>query len=257
MRATRNRIGAQIMRIVSLVPSLTETLLECGATVVGRTRYCIHPKNRIAGARIVGGTKSADWELIARLKPDLVVMDREENTREMAARCPHPMLTTSISGVGDVGPELQRLAEAVGSPALREVAERWVQAAVLAPRNGDLASLPGVVQWWNPPTIQDRLEYLIWRDPWLAIGQGTFIHSMLGMMASGAILPDHPEKYPAIKPGRLDPDRTLLLFSSEPYPFGRYRQQMLELGFACALVDGEKYSWFGLRSLEFLEDNLT
>lgn len=244
------------MKVVSLVPSLTETLVECGVTVVGRTRYCIHPKNRMSGIRAVGGTKSVDWELIARLKPDLVVMERQENTREMAAACRHPLLALEIGGVDVVGPELSRLAEAVASTRLQEVADRWVQVAARPPRQGDLESLPGIRQWWLPPTTQRKVEYLIWRDPWMAVGRGTFIQSMLGRMGLDGYLPDHEQSYPVIHPTHLDPEETVLLCSSEPYPFARYREQMLDLGFSCALIDGEKYSWFGLRSLDFLETYL-
>ena len=72
------------MRVVSLVPSLTETLLECGVEVVGRTRFCIHPADKVADIPAVGGTKEVNWQRCLALEPDLVVMDKEENTLEMA-----------------------------------------------------------------------------------------------------------------------------------------------------------------------------
>jgi len=71
-----------------LVPSLTETLLACGVEVVGRTRYCIHPSEAVRDITVVGGTKGVDWGRVVELAPDLVVMDKDENTREMAESCP-------------------------------------------------------------------------------------------------------------------------------------------------------------------------
>ena len=65
------------MRVICLVPSLTETLIECGVNVVGRTRFCIHPKDRVEQIAKVGGTKGVNWERCAQLEPDLVVFDRE------------------------------------------------------------------------------------------------------------------------------------------------------------------------------------
>lgn len=244
------------MRIVSFIPSLTETLLACGAEVVGRTRYCVHPAGAVDGIPVVGGTKDADWGAVAALGPDLVVLDREENTRSMAAACPCPSLAVHITSVGEAGPELSRLAAAAGLPALEAVAGRWSRAAARPPRPGDLATLPGMIAWWRPPGAQPRVEYLIWRRPWMAVGRGTFIFSMLERMGLADRLTPHLEKYPRIELEELDPAGTVLLFSSEPYPFARGREELLALGFSCGLIDGESYSWYGIRSLRFLEAHL-
>ena len=69
------------MRVICLVPSLTETLLECGVDVVGRTRFCIHPASRVAEITRVGGTKGVDWDRCATLNPDIVIFDREKTSR--------------------------------------------------------------------------------------------------------------------------------------------------------------------------------
>ena len=76
---------------------------------------------------------------------------------------------------------------------------------------------------------------------------------MLSRQGAGEYLQDYQEKYPTIELEGMDPQRTVLLFSSEPYPFQRYRDELIKLGFSCGLVDGEKYSWYGIRSLQFLE----
>jgi len=239
------------MRLISLIPSITETLIDCNANLVGRSRFCIHPEPRVREIPPVGGTKRVDWASMASLKPDLVILDKEENTREMAEGCPYPYLALHITRVEDVAPEFLRLAERIDNVALRLVAWRWEQAGQLAGKHYALQSLPGIIEWWRTPTGQVRAEYLIWRDPWMAIGEGTFIHSMLDRM--GARLIPHAEKYPKIELADLDPRETALLFSSEPFPFQRYRDELLELGYACGLIDGESYSWYGTRSLRFLE----
>ena len=74
------------MRVVSLVPSLTQTLFDLGLTtdeVVGRTPWCIHPKDKVEQVMIVGGTKTPNLNKIRNLEPDLIVMDKEENPFEI------------------------------------------------------------------------------------------------------------------------------------------------------------------------------
>ena len=87
------------MRIVSMVPSWTETLLKAGVNVVGRTRYCIHPPKLITNIPIVGGTKDVSWDLVEDLKPDLVLLDQEENPLEMAEECPVPYFATHVNSI--------------------------------------------------------------------------------------------------------------------------------------------------------------
>ena len=107
---------SEAMRIVSMVPSWTETLLACGCEVVGRTRFCIHP----AEARripVVGGTKTIDWNRVRALAPDLLLLDQEENPRAMHDESPIESFATHITSVRDVGPELDRLALRLGDSA--------------------------------------------------------------------------------------------------------------------------------------------
>lgn len=244
------------MRVISLIPSITETLIECHVDLVGRSRFCIHPGPAIRSIPAVGGTKRVDWAAMAGLRPELVILDKEENTLEMARSCPYPYLALHITGIEDVSGELLRLAERIDNAALRAVARRWEQVGRSGDESASIHSLPGMLAWWRVPTTQTQVEYLIWRDPWMAIGKGTFIHSMLGRMGMGERLVPHEEKYPEIALTALDPQRTALLFSSEPFPFGRYRDELLELGYSCGLIDGECYSWYGTRSLRFLETHL-
>ncbi len=246
------------MRIVSLVPSWTETLVEAGADVVGRTRFCVHPAGRVAAIPVVGGTKRVDPRRIAALAPDLVVLDREENTRRLAERLAAPWLATHVRSLDDVGRELDGLADRLEAPAagrLRGWAARWRRrAAAPAAPGRPPGELPGVVEWLvRPGAAHDRVVYLIWDRPLMAIGPGTFIASVLDHLGCRRAPLPRAGPYPEVELDALDPARTVLLFSTEPYPFGRERGRLAACGFAAALVDGEAYGWFGVRALRFLE----
>ncbi len=258
-----------------MVPSWTETLLACGCDVVGRTRFCIHPEEA-RGIPVVGGTKTIHWDRVSALEADLLLLDREENPKAMHDGSPIETFVTHVTSVADVGLELERLADRLGdarrgghplavlgtAPArpMRDIASRWSGAA--AETKEALASwldLPGVIEWLRPPEDPSvgPGSYLIWRDPWMAIGPGTFIASMLEAVGvpQAHLLPS-TGRYPTFDPALL-PGNTVLLASSEPYPFHRKRDALLALDRPVAIVDGESFSWFGVRSLGFLESART
>ncbi len=249
-----------------MVPSWTETLLACGAEVVGRTRYCVHPDDRVGPIAKVGGTKDIDWEKLRALDAELLLLDREENPVSMRDQSPIATLATHVERVGDVSRELVRIAEAIGAmdpstERLRALATRWRGVCETARSSLPLArwsDLPGVTRWLvAPPEFisHSRLVYVIWRDPWMCVGRDTFIASVfesLGFDLARFGLGDDKGKYPAFALDEI-PSDTVLLFSSEPFPFHRYADELSALGRPAALVDGESFSWFGVRSLAFLE----
>jgi iron complex transport system substrate-binding protein len=242
------------MRVVSLVPSWTETLLACGVNVVARTRFCVHPRELVGAIPAVGGTKDLDTARLLATKPDLVLLDKEENLPWMAnqglrVHCTH------IQSADDVPRELDTLAGILGNDRLRAQASEWREVLTRGgyPRE-KVSELPGVLEWLKAPeTEPEQIVYLIWRGPWMAVSRDTFVGSILTQVGYGGRIPRFSEKYPKVDLGNFDPAKTLLLFSSEPYPFGMKTQELLSLGFAAALVDGEAYSWFGSRSLKFLQ----
>lgn len=243
------------MRVVSLVPSWTETLLECGVNVVGRTRFCVHPSPRVGAIPVLGGTKDLDAEKLGALQPDLLLLDREENLPWMAERAPCRVYCSHVRAVADMPKELEGLASLLANGRLASLAGDW-KAVLEAPPAlpGSVRDLPGVLRWLKLPEREpERLLYLIWRGPWMSVSRDTFIGSMLARAGFGERLPLFPERYPEVDLADFDPAKTLLLFSSEPYPFGKKAEELLGLDFPSALVDGEKFSWFGLRSLRFLQ----
>lgn len=231
------------MRVVSLVPSWTETLLECGVNVVGRTRFCIHPQNNLP---IVGGTKNLDLAKLAEINPDLLLLDREENLPEMAA---HPNAhVTHVQSIRDLPRELEELSRKLENQKLLQLAREWRE-ELAAPKPQQ--EIPGILEWIKKPAhAPQKTLYLIWKNPWMAAAPQTFIGSIFEHLAQP--LSPQEKKYPEIDFANYDPETTLLLFSSEPYPFARHRQS-LPKNFPSAIIDGEAYSWFGLRSLRFLQ----
>lgn len=246
------------MRVVSLVPSLTETLVDCGVNVVGRTRFCIHPADKVGDIAVVGGTKEVNWAKVEKLKPDLVVLDREENTKQTADQCPYDWVATHVTSVDNVGDELLKLAVKLSSSKLEIMAMNW---QVLA-RKGD-KSFSG---WHSIPGLQNRLhnqhrnyariEYIIWRNPWMAVSQSTFIASVLKKLGYADYLSHHESAYPVLDDVKMSDKNTFFLFSSEPYPFDRQLAYLREQGFNGVTVDGELYSWFGIRSYRYLSELL-
>jgi hypothetical protein len=237
------------LRIVSLVPSWTETFLRSGINVIGRTRYCVHPKKEIEEIPVLGGTKDADWALIDELKPDFIVVDREENPKIFASESKWPLIVTHVTSLKTLAEELDKLAIALGSTELSLLSKRTKLIIDAPPLQQPWSGM----DWLTPPKTNTDFVYIIWRNPWIATRPETFIGSVLDRLGlSLAALPTK-ETYPKIELNLFSPVKTSLLFSTEPYPFARHKKDLHELGFPSALIDGESCSWFGIRSIEFLE----
>lgn len=241
--------------VISLVPSWTETLLECGVNVIGRTRFCIYPELDVEDIPVVGGTKEVNWDKIKSMEPDFVLMDKEENTKEMYEECPCPVITTHVQSIHDVSKALIDMSEKFQNEKLFNLAGRW-QALSQSPSFAlkDLNKLPGLIQWIRHPEKKiQKIIYVIWKNPWMTVNKDTFISSVLTKIGIEKYLLDFDEKYPEINLKDYNSDTTLLLFSSEPYPFQKKLSEIKSLPFPSLIINGECYSWFGLRSLIFLE----
>ena len=113
------------MRVVSMVPSWTETLIEAGVDVVGRTRFCIHPSDKVKSIPVVGGTKDINWEKLKSIEFDLLLLDKEENPKEMAIEAQCAFVATHIKCCDDVISELRSLSVILKNQSLNSFAERW------------------------------------------------------------------------------------------------------------------------------------
>ncbi|MFN8022854.1 MAG: helical backbone metal receptor [Acidimicrobiales bacterium] len=219
------------MRVVSLVPSVTETLLAWGVDVVACTRFCEQPS-----LRHVGGTKDPDLAAIAELAPDLVVLDREENRRDDAEALVAAGLRIHVTHVVDlagVAATLDELADSVGVPA------RSLHLPPPAEPSGEVA-------------------VLIWRRPWMALGAATYGSAVLDHLGLRNVLTRADGSYPALELDELAARRpSTVLLPSEPYPFAERHVAEVADAFGhpparVVLVDGRDLFWWGVRTPDAL-----
>jgi ABC-type Fe3+-hydroxamate transport system substrate-binding protein len=227
------------MRIVSLVPSITELLcdLDLSEQVVGRTGFCIHPWETVREIPKVGGTKDLKFDKIRELEPTHVIVNIDENRKEdaeaLAEFIPNVVVTHPLAPKDNLdlyrqmGREFDREAEA------EAMCERF-EAAL--------------------SRVEDRPEqrvlYLIWRDPWMTISPETYISRTLGLFNWKTVPESTDERYPEVDLTEMQVDRVLL--SSEPFHFKDQHVAEVEglvPGATVSLIDGEMTSWYGSRAI--------
>lgn len=235
------------MRVISMVPSWTETLIQAGIEVVGRTRYCIHPADKVSSIPVVGGTKDWDLEQIKSIAPNFIILDKEENPKFMSEQDEIPLIITHVTSVQSMPNEISKIIAKVPSSYLENLKKEWLE---LVPFNGNKTSF---INWGLEPKLEiERVLYVIWKNPWMVVSRDTFVGSVLTFM--GFKIDVFPHKYPEIDLSEIDnKSKTLLLFSSEPYPFLNKQEGLANLGCPYGFVDGESLSWFGIRTLNFLQ----
>ncbi len=248
----RHAPGAGAARIVSLVPSITELVCELGlaASLVGRTGFCVHPRERLKRVPKLGGTKDVNLGRLRAVAPTHVIVNVDENRREtvdeIARFVPHVIVTHPL------GPEdnlsLYRL---IGG-----VFGREREAEALCER---FAVAHAACERAAAGFVERRAIYLIWRKPWMTVARDTYISRMLALVRWSTVPETAAERYPEIAldaPTLAGVD--VVLASSEPFPF-RARdvealRAMPELrGRAVALIDAEMTSWYGPRAIAGLE----
>jgi ABC-type Fe3+-hydroxamate transport system substrate-binding protein len=213
-------------RVVSLVPSVTETLLAWGVTPVACTRFCEQPD-----IPHVGGTKDPDVAGIVGLRPDLVVMCVEENRREDADALTEAGIATaalSIDGVADVTAALRSLAGLVG---------------VDPDRVEEIDT--------SPPAGDERLRAFvpIWKRPWMSLAGATYGSSLLAAIGVDNVFADADDRYPTVTLEAARARRPdVVLAPSEPYPFGERHIPLLDEVAPVVLVDGQDLFWWGVRT---------
>jgi ABC-type Fe3+-hydroxamate transport system substrate-binding protein len=230
-------------RIVSLVPSITELLCELGLAgrLVGRTGFCIHPREAVSAIPKVGGTKDVNVEKIRRLAPTHVVVNVDENERptveRLAAFVPHVVVTHPNAPQDNL--MLARLLGGVFG--VLEAAERCC-----ADFSAELAALRAEAR--GPART---VLYCIWQDPWMTVSPDTYIAAMLAEL--GWRVPAlGTERYPRFAwSSALVEGLDAVLLSTEPYRFTEAHADALEkqIGIPVFLVDGEMMSWYGSRAL--------
>lgn len=212
------------LRVVSLVPSITETLLGWGVAPVAVTRFC-----EAEGIATVGGTKNPDVEAIVSLRPDLVLMDEEENRAEDAEELRaagvevHPTRVRSVAG------------------ALEAMAAMAALVGVEAPAGGhsEVRRTPPALSAWVP----------IWRRPWMTVNGDTYGSDLLAASGFGNVFAADADRYPTVgldDVAARKPD--VVLAPSEPYRFSERHRGELEQVAPVEFVDGRDLFWWGIRT---------
>ncbi len=227
-------------RIISVVPSQTELLFDLGLNeeVIGITRFCIHPADKVKQKTLVGGTKTLNLRAIYDLNPDFILANKEENTRDQieVLQQRYPVHVTDINTLPDALAMIREVGNLVGKSDKAEDLANQIENALLP-----FAQVPGGL-----------VAYLIWRKPYMVAAADTFIHAMLEQAGFQNAFAGQT-RYPVVSAEELkmaQPD--LIFLSSEPYPFGQ--KHITELQAICPsarirLVDGEVFSWYGSRLL--------
>jgi len=220
--------GAGLLRVVSLVPSVTETLLAWGVRPVACTRFCEQPS-----LRTVGGTKDPDIDAIAALSPDLVVVDEEENRREHFEEMGRRGLdvhVTAVRSLDDVRPTLKALAERVGLDV-------------------DGVTIPRT-EFRSRPADGLRVFVPIWKRPWMTLNDSTYGSSLLSVLGAVNVFADEPKRYPVVSSLEDAAARRphAVLAPSEPFPFGPRHVKELSVVAPVVLVDGQDLFWWGVRT---------
>lgn len=229
------------VRVVSLVPSATETLLALGVSPVGVTRFCEQP-----ALHPVGGTKDPDIEAIVALEPDVVILCEEENRREDAE-------ALAAAGVPTCALVVESVADALFAV---DALAAFASAAVDPELGMDLFTGPLGGIGVPPPLVPSgaRAFVPIWRRPWMTMRGDTYGSSMLAHLGIANVFAEADVRYPSTTledVAALAPD--VVLAPSEPYPFKeRHVAELAEVA-PVELIDGQDLFWWGIRTPDALE----
>ncbi|MFI5203433.1 MAG: ABC transporter substrate-binding protein [Flavobacteriales bacterium] len=225
-------------RIVSLVPSQSELLWDLGLRnqLAAITKFCIHPAEMFETVQRVGGTKKLNLPLIEKINPDLIIGNKEENTREeieyLAKKYPVWMSDVNtyedaIDMIGKVGEITNTYSKALGL--IVEIENAFAKIKVTN-------SKPSVI-------------YLIWKNPWMAVGTHSFIHHMMEKIGLKNTITQ--ERYPEVSMDDLKEfSPEVLILSTEPFPFSQNDVLYFQTELPATkvwLVNGEMFSWYGSR----------
>lgn len=249
---TRHLRAGSDARIVSLVPSITELVCDLGLTgqLVGRTGFCVHPREQLRAIPKLGGTKDVDIAAVRALAPSHVILNIDENEKPLAAALgqfvPHLVVTHPL-GPLDNPPLFRLIGGMFGREQEAEALCRRFEAA--------LARLQALRDGFAP----ERVLYLIWKKPWMTVSCNTYISNTLALVNWQTLPLEAAPRYPTLDLDEAwmdDIDRVLL--SSEPYRFSEKHCAELRAipalaGKPVQLIDGEMTSWYGSRAIAGLD----
>lgn len=223
------------MNIISLVPSITETLFDFGLTdheVIGRTKFCIHPKELVKNVEIIGGTKNLNISKIKSLSPDLIIANKEENDKAQVEELmkDFKVWVTDIETLEDNQNFLTKLGILLNK---EEISQNF---------NQKISSI------FNVKKISDpiKVAYLIWKNPYMTVGSDTFIHEIIEKLGFENLFKNE-KRYPEISLDQMQ-EADVIFLSTEPFPFQQKNVEELQNelpGKKIIVIDGEAFSWYG------------
>ena len=235
-------------KIVSLVPSITETLFDFGLenSIVGITKFCVNPMHFKKTKTIVGGTKKVNFDKIKNLNPDIIFCNKEENTIEMVVELRKicSVWITDITSLNNNNQMITNFGKIFDKPAM---AINFIEQ--IAQKSKKFQSIQK----------SKKAAYIIWKNPYMAAGLDTYINAVMTTIGlQNAFATEN--RYPETTIESLQKmNAELLLLSSEPYPFSEKDCAELQTFLPktkVMLVDGEMFSWHGtplLRALDYFE----
>ena len=223
------------MKIISLVPSITETLFDFGLTdteIIGLTKFCIHPKGLVKNVETIGGTKNLNLEKIKNLNPDLIIANKEENEKLQVEELmkDFKVWVTAIETLEDNSRFLAELGTLLNK---ENTAKNF---------NQKISDIIKGIKIQEPK----KVCYLIWKNPYMTIGSDTFIHEILDKLGFENVFKNE-KRYPEISVEEMK-NADFIFLSSEPFPFQHKHIDELQkelLHSKIVLVDGEAFSWYG------------
>ncbi|NMH86534.1 ABC transporter substrate-binding protein [Flavivirga algicola] len=230
-------------RIISLVPSQTELLCDLGleSSLVGVTKFCVHPHHIRTNVAVVGGTKQIHIDKIKALQPDIILCNKEENTKDIVESC-ELICNVHVSDIFTINDSLELIQQ------YGEVFNKSKEAlAIINTIKSELEDFNVFIK--NKPTL--KAAYFIWRDPWMVAANNTFINYLLKLNKFDNVF-GNKIRYPEIAFNKSTKNREvdMVLLSSEPYPFKEKHKKDIQEFYPKAniiLADGEMFSWYGSR----------
>ncbi len=255
-------ISVPVKRIVSLVPSLTESVfyLDAGDKLAGRTDFCFRPEGKVDEIAKVGGPKEVDVERAKKLKPDLILASREENDKEqvMALAAQFPVLLVDPKSPADAPLIWRAMGKLLGAENKAEIQAREVERELKA-ATARAAEEPGQGM---------SFIYYVWKDPWIVAGHDTYISRMLELAGFRNALPEDQTRFPQVISEDVNKaGADIHLYCSEPWAFnlpdelfGGQSAKAVKLdenwfkidSTLAAYVDAEAISWYPSRAAEGL-----
>src|SRR5262245_9894939 len=241
------------MRIVSLVPSITETLFALGLDdqIIAITTFCHYPENKVIHKTKIGGTKNPDRQKIIELKPDIIILNEEENRKEDADFFRDqgiPLRITFPSNVIEAAKTIKELGEEFHATGKAE--------SIFNQINEALENI-------KVPRSVETLIF-IWKRPYWTINKSTYVHSICEVVGLKNVFAELSDRYPQLSENQIiEANPEAVLFPDEPYVFREkdvleFQNQFPELKAVqqskLIMIDGTYLTWHGVRTLKALRE---